>query len=1115
MTIRKLSTSRLLLVIVMCFSVVSSLFIPNARAQVTGEHILFGDTLGANIVDHSWAEHSLTETGVVHGGDHSIRLNPSMDGALYLYSSEYFLTKTYNTLEFWINGGEQGGQQLNVLFQLGGQDVAKVSLNDYLEDGAIPAGEWRQVRISLPPLRMPNGLFDGILLQDSKHGVQGDVYVDDIRLVYESKPVPNKPPKPVVEQIVVYDDAMQSDFKNVSDKVDLGVTSIVYSGQKAIGMDLGNNSFLYFYKDRVLNATEYSDLEFMVKGEMSGQLLDLTFKAGGEDKVSVKVNDYVDGGSIPTDGWKKVTIPVSTLKLPDGILDGVVITGREGSAQGQLYIDDMVFTGKVFEQPKLTKISFADDSLLMYAGNTETPVLTAYYDNGFEESVTESVYWNSSASDIVSVNDGGEISALKTGEAAVTANYKDLTAALNIKAIEVEPETIFDDVLQKEYDDWSWAKRDMQESETVHSGDKAIKFNPRWWQGVYFNREESLEVEQYYGFEFWIHGGNSGKQDIRFVVQDMNAILGSVVLSDIMPQGIKANEWQKVTVRLKDLGITEGYFNALVFQAWDEKEQLPVYIDDIKVLRYKDRVQNPKPPVTNVSVAIDADADRRSINPDIYGVNFEEIPPQNVSKLDKYPVVRWGGNSVTRYNWELNVQNHASDWFYMNLPKENAEGEQLPNGSRSDQFIDETLGNGGKVLLQVPTIGWTPKSREVTTGFSVKKYGAQQQTECSYGGWWCNPDAGNGIRPDGTLITNNDPRDTSKPIGPDFVARWIKHIQSRVGDKVNYYALDNEPMLWPYTHRDVHPNMTTYDEVWDYTKAYGAAIKEADPNGQIFGPVVWGWCAYFYSAADGCSSGPDREAHGGKPFLEWYMEQVRSYEQQHGVRLIDYLDIHYYPTESGVAISEDESKAVSARRLKSLKALYDPSFRDPSSWISEPVKLIPRMKEMLERTAPGTKLAITEYNFGNGRGISSGLAQAEALAIFGREGVDLATRWGQPLAGTPVEDAFKLYLDYDGKGSQIRGDSVQALSSNVDMVGSYAIRGEDGKLYILLFNKDTAPKSTSVSVSGLDVSRGDVYRFDLMNRLGKTGTIEAPDSPQEPWSIELPARSATLIVAKP
>ena len=51
------------------------------------------------------------------------------------------------------------------------------------------------------------------------------------------------------------------------------------------------------------------------------------------------------------------------------------------------------------------------------------------------------------------------------------------------------------------------------------------------------------------------------------------------------------------------------------------------------------------------------------------------------------------------------------------------------------------------------------------------------------------------------------------------------------------------------------------------------------------------------------------------------------------------------------------------------------------------------MKAWIAARYPGTKLALTEYNWGGDTGVSSALAQAEALAIFGREGVDLATRW--------------------------------------------------------------------------------------------------------------------------
>src|SRR5262249_7498493 len=158
----------------------------------------------------------------------------------------------------------------------------------------------------------------------------------------------------------------------------------------------------------------------------------------------------------------------------------------------------------------------------------------------------------------------------------------------------------------------------------------------------------------------------------------------------------------------------------------------------------------------------------------------------------------------------------------------------------------------------VPTIGWTPTDRTRRWGFSVGKYGTQQQTECTAtgGASWCNPDAGNGLRPNGTPITGNDPHDTSRAVGPGFVTGRMTHIAARVGTAsqggVKLFALDNEPTLWNSTHRDVHPDATTYDELWQRTRDYAAAIKAQDPAALTLGPAEWGWCAYFGSAADQC-----------------------------------------------------------------------------------------------------------------------------------------------------------------------------------------------------------------------------------------------------------------------
>ncbi len=88
---------------------------------------------------------------------------------------------------------------------------------------------------------------------------------------------------------------------------------------------------------------------------------------------------------------------------------------------------------------------------------------------------------------------------------------------------------------------------------------------------------------------------------------------------------------------------------------------------------------------------------------------------------------------------------------------------------------------------------------------------------------------------------------------------WVDYLVGKYGTAmeggVAYYDLDNEPMLWNSTHRDVHPNPTSYDEMKTRTYLYAAAVKAADPTAETLGPVLWGWCAYFYSALDGCAAG--------------------------------------------------------------------------------------------------------------------------------------------------------------------------------------------------------------------------------------------------------------------
>jgi hypothetical protein len=229
---------------------------------------------------------------------------------------------------------------------------------------------------------------------------------------------------------------------------------------------------------------------------------------------------------------------------------------------------------------------------------------------------------------------------------------------------------------------------------------------------------------------------------------------------------------------------------------------------------------------------------------------------------------------------------------------------------------------------------------------------------------------------------------------------------------------------------------------------------------------------------------------------------------------VDWLDIHFYPQGSGVDglggdQSVEDSATVVAARLRSLKELYDPTW--PSeSWISDlsikVVQLIPRMRAWRDTYCPEMKLALAEYKWGRDDTLSGALAQAEALAIFGREGLDMALRWVAPESGSLSEDAYRLFRNYDGAGSQVSGDSVRATSSDVNGVASYAVHSANGKLFVLLINKDTVSRDATVTVAGGVTSNVSLWRLDGAG-LAPAGTLT---STATGFTTTLPARTATL-----
>ena len=250
----------------------------------------------------------------------------------------------------------------------------------------------------------------------------------------------------------------------------------------------------------------------------------------------------------------------------------------------------------------------------------------------------------------------------------------------------------------------------------------------------------------------------------------------------------------------------------------------------------------------------------------------------------------------------------------------------------------------------------------------------------------------------------------------------------------------------------------------------------------------------------------DRRAHGDVPLIEWYLGKLREHEQRTGTRILDVLDLHYYPQENNV-YGNAADPVTSALRLRSTRSLWDKTYVD-ESWIKDTVALLPRMKDWVAKNYPGRGISIGEWSFGGDDHISGALANAEALGRFAQFGIMSAFRWGAPRAGSPGVQGFLAYRDFDGKGGRFLDWYVPTTSASGD-VSLFASRDEEGKHLVVvalnLSSDEAALAKIDMGACGAVASRR-AYSF-----VGGGSKFEASEAPPSqgatvdqvlpPWSI--------------
>lgn len=528
------------------------------------------------------------------------------------------------------------------------------------------------------------------------------------------------------------------------------------------------------------------------------------------------------------------------------------------------------------------------------------------------------------------------------------------------------------------------------------------------------------------------------------------------------------------------------------------------------------------PPASAVYFTVNSGQNVHAISRWIYGMNGVSwgSRPANLT------LSRSGGNRLSCYNWENNASNAGTDWYnqndwFLGQPTD-------PVGNAATSLIDGCRANNAASLITVPIVGYVAADHGHLGG-------AFPQGDVNQTSNYLATRFKQNVAKKGSAFSAA-PSLTDNFVFQDEFVNYIRNKYASAFTDPNepiFVSLDNEPDLWAGTHPRIRGDATTggnppgtagngtpltYAEMLQRTRDFADAIKDVDNNAIVFGPVNYGYLGYV-----NLQNAPDAGTFGD--FHTYYLQQLAAAQTTYGHRLVDVLDIHWYPeaTGGGVRITDDGAgAALAAARIQAPRSLWDPTYTE-TSWIAQymttgPIKLLPDLKQKIATHYPGTKIAITEYYYGGGDHISGGIAQADVLGIFGREDVFAATLW--KLGSTQhsyIYGGFEMFRNYDGANGSFGDTSIRADNTNVADASVYASvdAANPSRMVLVCINK-----TASAQTAGIQITHTVQFTKAKIFTLTSAGSqpVQQPDQNitlVNAFQYNMPAYSVTTIVLEP
>ena len=516
----------------------------------------------------------------------------------------------------------------------------------------------------------------------------------------------------------------------------------------------------------------------------------------------------------------------------------------------------------------------------------------------------------------------------------------------------------------------------------------------------------------------------------------------------------------------------------------------------------------------DVVVTVNATDGKKTVSPYIYGRNssfsnsFGTVTSSSDITLFKEAGLRLarenGGNNATKYNWRKKISSHP-DWY------NNVYDHDWDNLSNYIMANAPDM----QVMWSFQLIGKVASNKN--NNFNDWSYNMSQ--------WWsgCSQNlAGGGVAnaSGGSLATvNGNPLLYTMDWPADSTAEVLNHWFGPKGIGLNstnfrYWNMDNEPEIWSGTHDDVMPTQLAATAFMDKYFAVAKKARALFPGIKLCGPVTaneWQWYKW----------GSETLNINGKYYswLEYFIKRVADEQKATGIKLLDVLDIHWYPGESSDAdvlqlhrIFYDKTYDYpGANGLKSINGGWDNTqtreyiFQRINDWLT-----------LYFGANHGITIGLSESGINSSNANVNSVLYASLLGTFASNGVELYTPWTWK---TGMWETLHLFSRY------AKNQSVKTGSTLENMVSGYTTLSDNAdSMTVMLVNRDlTSSHKVTVNLSGFSVANetystlqlaalpvNETFVSHTSNAL-KRNTINVSGNS---FNIVLPPVSTTAVILK-